>query len=253
MIKKIIVSFFIISIFHSKAQSNTKFLDKYNKLNFEIGIAYFYGSKTSTIPSSINYRYINYTSPRFGLHYDFLQIRQFNFKIGISTFLLQEIDEHYFSKEETVLDYDIKKRYITTSGDWQFNMPITVEYITYLPKSKLSFNASFIIGYQDYSYGETEFEIGNNNETASFKGEYSRGNNAWHPSTQIGIGMYFPFKKWMLRTNLYYNIMLEKMYEGTFEFRGLRQSPDIDGTYSFSGNSFGIEFSIYLAKRKKKQ
>ena len=188
------------------------------------------------------------------MHYDFLRTDKFNFKIGFSTFLLREIDEIRMDKIETPADFDWIDGLEVFSADWQFNIPITIEYITYLNKSKLTFNTSFMIGYQDFDYAETEYGLINHNtgEHSSFKGYYSRGDDVWHPNAQIGFGMYFPFEKWMLRTNLYYNIMLEKMYEGTFEFRGLRQSSDIDGTYSFSGNSFGIEFSIYLAKKKRK-
>ncbi len=255
MIKNTILIIIIFNIFQIKAQSNAAFFDKYYKLNLELSTGYFYGAKTSELPNTLNYSFKNYMSPRFGLHYDFLRKNNFNFKVGFSVLLLRDIDKIRMDETEIVGNYDFIREGETFSGDWQFNIPITVEYIIPFNKSKLAFNTSYIIGYQNFYYAESGFGVGSyeTDEEATFEGRYSRGDNAFHPSVQIGVGIYFPLKKWMLRTNLYYNVMLEKMYKGTFKFRGLRQSPDIDGTYSFSGNSFGIEFSIYLAKRKKKQ
>lgn len=255
MIKNTILIIIALTAFHIKAQSNTEFLNNYYKLNLEISTGYFYGAKTSKLPSSLNYSFKNYVAPHFGLHYDFLRKGNFNFKVGVSALLLRDIDEIRIDKIELVRDYDFTKKGETFSGDWQFNIPITVEYIIPLNKSKLTFNASYIIGIQNFYYAESGFSVGSDTTggETTFEGVYWRGDNGFHPSAQLGVGMYFPFKKWMLRTNLYYNVMLEKMYEGTFEFRGLRQSPDIDGTYSFSGNSFGIEFSIYLTNKKSKR
>jgi len=247
----ILITLFVVQV---KAQNNTLFLKDYYKFNLELSGGYFYGAKTSKLPSTLSYSFKNYVAPRFGLHYDFLQKGNFNFKVGFSALILRDIDEIRLDEIEQAFDSDITIKTETFSGDWQFNIPITVEYIIPFNKSKLTFNASYIIGIQDFYYAETGYGIGSDatgGET-TFEGVYWRGDNGFHPGAQLGVGMYFPFKKWMLRTNLYYNVMLEKMYKGTFEFRGLRQSPDINGTYSFSGNSFGIELSIYLAKKKKK-
>lgn len=264
MIRNTILILITLNIFQVKAQNNASFLNDYYKFNLEFGGAYFSGAKTTNLPNdgTIYYSFQNYIAPRFGLQYDFLRKKNFNFKVGFTTLLLREKELFHIDKSEVPLNpnyanYDVSSKIETFSGDWQFNIPITLEYILNKNKPKFSINVNYIIGYQNYYYTETDFVFGDFGQTVSegatgFKGTHSRGNNVWHPSAQIGFGMYFPFKKWMLRTNLYYNIMLEKMFEGEYEWKNFQNHPDISGDYSFSGNSFGIEFSIYLAKKNKK-
>lgn len=69
---------------------------------------------------------------------------------------------------------------------------------------------------------------------------------------QLGMGMYFSFEGWMLRVNIFYNHAFQKLYEGEYQFSHLQQSPDFGGTFGSKGNSYGVEFSLYLSKRKNR-
>lgn len=234
----------------------TSFFNDYHKLSFQFGISKYYGAETSKLPTGLTYKFNNYTSPHFGVYYDVLQLTNFNFKIGFSTLLVREIDEIFIDMSQIP---DGNRDFasiieISTDGAWRFNLPITAEYVLKTSFGNLSLNSSFIFGYhQEFGLSEAGYgvKVPENDEFTTFSSVYSRSTAPWYFNTQFGIGMYFPFKKWMLRTNLYYNFALQELYEGDFTFSNLAQSPDTSGEFSFRGDSFGLEFSIYLKKKNK--
>jgi hypothetical protein len=240
------------------AQNPTDFFKDYGKLSFQFGPSKYVGSKTSELPNTLRYKFRDYIAPQFGFYYDVYQTNHFNFKIGLTALLTREIEEFYVNSDELPnFNGDIFFTTETSSdGMFRFNLPLSTEYIVNTSFSKLSFNLGFIIGYQrEYGVTESGFEFGASPEAipTTLESVYSRSNSPWYFNTQFGLGMYFPFNKWMLRTNVFYNLALQDLYTGTFRFTNLDQSPDINGNFNFRGHSFGIEFGIYLAKKSTKQ
>ncbi len=235
---------------------NTQFFNSYHKLSFQFGVSRYFGSDTNPLPPTLELNFINYTSPHFGLYYDILQTKNFNFKVGLSVLLVREIDEYRIDAIE-IPDVDRDYGFIietVSDNSWRFNLPITSEYILNTSLGKLSFNGSLIIGYhQNFgpTFSEYNIKAPQNEEFTSLKSINERQTAPWYANIQFGVGMYFPFEKWMLRTNVYCNFALQDLYNGTFLFSNLEQSPDTSGNFSFRGDSFGIEFSIYLKKKKK--
>lgn len=250
---KQLLFFIILTAFTVQSQSNTDFLNKYHKYSVEIGIGYYYGSEISPLPSSLGFRYQSYIAPKFGVYYDIYRKNQFNIRTGVSAFLLRDIELVRIDASENSADSGMDAKVEFQSAEWQFNIPITVEYLTYLHNSKITFNGSLMIGYENYG-GVAIMTSGVGRiggERTSLTRYTSRGNDVWHPSGQIGVGMYFPYRKWMLRVNLHYTKLFEKMYRGTFVYDNLQTTPDFGGTYGFKGDSFGVDFTVYLAKKSK--
>uniref|UniRef100_UPI004049C77D hypothetical protein n=1 Tax=Gelidibacter sp. TaxID=2018083 RepID=UPI004049C77D len=242
----------------SFCQEPTSFFNDYHKFSFQFGVSRYTGAETTPLPNTLRYTFRNYTSPHLGFYYDIAQTKNFNLKIGISTLLVRDFQEEFIADEETVLDgdYNVYTEIIGgTLDNWRLNLPITAEYIKDFGFGKLTINSSLILGFHEEfgssfsSFGVIDRESGD--ETLILQSTYNRPAAPWYLNGQVGVGMYFPFKGWMLRTNVYYNMAFQKLYEGEFEFTNLEQSPDQSGKFSFNGNSFGIEFSIYLANKKK--
>ncbi len=250
-LKLIILLFCSFSAYNISGQATNIFND-YHKLSFQFGVSRYFGSETSTLPNTLSYEFNNFTSPKFGFYYDILQTEKFNFKIGLSTLLVREIDK-YFIDDSQIPDVDTDYGFtIESNGLWRFNLPITAEYFIPINSNKLIVNSSFIIGYSaDFGETESQYRIKafQNEEFTQLTSVYT--STTWYFNAQLGVGMYFPFEKWMLRVNAYYNFALQDLYEGKFTFSNLAQSPDTSGDISFRGDSFGMEFSIYLKKKKK--
>ena len=252
---KIIILFFCFLSFYEMTSQTTSFFNDYHKLSFQFGVSRYYGAETSNLPSGLIYKFNNFTSPHFGFYYDILQSESFNFKIGISTLLIREIDE-IFIDEAQIPNGNRDFARITElviDGAWRFNLPIITEYLLDTNFGKMSLNSSFITGYhQEFGISEASYgvRVPESQEFTEFNSTYSRSAAPWYFNAQLGIGLYFPFEKWMLRTNLYYNFALQNLYEGNFTFSNLAQSPDTSGNFSFRGDSFGLELSIYLKKKK---
>lgn len=251
---KLIIFILSFSSFYKMTSQTTIFFNDYRKISFQFGASKYSGAETSPIPNTLIYRFNKFTSPHFGFYYDALQTNSFNFKIGLSTLLIREIDEFYIDASE-IPDVDRGYGYtVEGEGTWRFNMPLTAEYFIPTNFGKLMVNSSFIIGYsEEFGITESEYAVKalESEEFTTLSSIYSRSTAPWYFNAQLGVGMYFPFEKWMLRANVYYNFALQDLYDGEFTFSNLAQSPDTSGNFSFRGDSFGIEFSIYLKKKKK--
>jgi hypothetical protein len=236
---------------------NTSFFNDYHKLSFQFGLSKYSGNETSPLPNTLSYRFNNYTSPHFGFYYDALQTDNFNFKVGLSAVLVREIDEFFIDASQIPNEENASRDFgeiLESEGTWRFNLPITAEYFVPTNSSNLIVNGSLILGYSE-EFGNTENEyavrVQESEDFTKLNSIYSRNTAPWYFNAQFGIGMYFPFEKWMLRANIYYNFALQNIYDGTFTFSNLAQSPDTSGDISFRGDSFGMEFSVYLKKKKK--
>lgn len=237
----------------ASSQSRSVF-DNYHKLSLQFGVSRYIGSKTSNIPETLNYEFREYTAPMFGLNYDVFQLDKFNFKTGITALLVRNYIEYGIKNEDIPSVDEDRLFYLEGTGSWRISTPLTTEYLIGTGKNKFTMNTSFIIGYSQ-EFGDTisEYGIKNDNEEEFTTAEsiYKRHTAPWYFNVQAGVGMYFPFEKWMLRANVYYNFALQDLYNGEFQFSNLAQSPDTSGNFSFRGDSFGVEFSIYLKKKKK--
>lgn len=234
---------------------NSDFLKNYYPISLKFGLSQFTGVENSHYRKDLYYNFNNFISPVVGLEYDFLKFNNFNFKTGLSATLIKENQKLLFSQKETGFGYDLDERIkVTTNGMWRLSVPLTTEYLIDTKIGILSLNASFIVGYHN-EFGEGFIEYDNatieGEQRLNYKNVYSRYSAPWYFNGQIGVGMYFPFDGWMLRTNIFYNQAFQKLYEGDYQFTHLQQSTDFGGTFGFKGNSYGIEFSIYLAKKKK--
>ena len=255
--KKIILFVFVTfaSILQLSAQNSTSFFERYRKINFQFGVSRYTGAETTPLPNTLQYNLKEFTSVELGFNYDIYKKKNFNVKIGITALLIRDIEEFRIDKNEipdVERDVDL---YVEGTGSWRLNLPIIAEYLSKTSIGNLSFNGGLILGFsEEFGLTESQFSIRSfsQEEFTTIDALYSRSTAPWYANAQFGVGMYFPFEGWMLRTNLYYNFALQELYEGTFEFKNLEQSPDTSGTFSFRGNSFGIEFSVYLAKKKKK-
>ncbi|RYH73435.1 hypothetical protein EVU94_09585 [Flavobacteriaceae bacterium 144Ye] len=250
-----IIVMFFLAISTVFSQNNTAFFNDYYKLSFQFGVSRYTGAETTPLPSTLIYKFRNYTSPHFGFYYDVLQTDNWNFKIGVSSLLVRNFEEYKIDNSEIPnVDRDLHL-YVEGSGTWRFNLPVIGEYIMNTKIGKLNFNGGLILGYSEEfgsTFSQHNIRADSSSEYTSATAVYSRSTAPWYLNGQVGVGMYFPFKGWMLRTNVYYNMAFQKLYEGDFEFTNLEQSPDQSGKFSFKGNSFGIEFSIYLANKNKK-
>ncbi|WP_179349304.1 hypothetical protein [Winogradskyella pacifica] len=250
----ILIGFLLVS-FLTYSQTTSLFND-YHKLSFQFGLSRYTGSETTALPNTLTYKLNNFSSPHFGFYYDILQTKKFNFKVGISALLIREIVEFRIDANEIPNvneDFGYTIEYIT-DGSWRFNLPIVTEYLINTSFGKISVNGGAIIGCnQEFGETETEYHIKapQNQEFTTLNSIYSRSSSPWYANAQFGVGMYFPFEKWMLRTNVYYNVALQDLYNSEFTFSNLAQSPDTSGNFSFRGDSFGMELSIYLKKKKK--
>ncbi len=248
----IIFNLFFINFSYS--QEPTSFFNDYHKLSFQFGVSRYTGAENTPLPSTLIYKFRDYTSHHFGFYYDVLQTDNFNFKIGISALLVRNFEEYKIDNIEIPnVDRNLHL-YVEGAGTWRFNLPVIGEYIMDTKIGKLNFNGGLILGYSEEfgsTFSQHNIRADSSAEFTSATAIYSRSTAPWYLNGQIGVGMYFPFKGWMLRTNVYYNMAFQKLYEGDFEFTNLEQSPDQSGKFSFKGNSFGIEFSIYLANKKK--
>ena len=257
--KYLIILVFYLESLNVTSQNDslpTSFFNEYSKFSVHLGVSKYVGSETSELPSTLEYRLKEFISPVLGIDYDIFQKNNFNFKLGLNLTLMRDIEWIYLSQSETGYAFDyISFSETSTDGQWRLSLPITTEYILNSGKNKISFNSSLIIGYhKSDGLGYSEFgTVTEDDRIVQLESTYGQKTAPWYFNGQVGVGMYFPFKGWMLRTNVYYNLAFQKLYEGEFEFKNLQQSPDTSGKLSFKGNSFGIEFSIYLAKKKKKQ
>ena len=245
----------MLSLQLASAQHNSDFLKNYYNLSLKVGISQFTGVENSGLPSTLDYNFRNFVSPVVGLDYDIFQLQNFNIKTGLHATLIKENQKLFFSQYETGFAYDLEEKIkITTNGMWRLSIPLTAEYLIDTSIGTLTLNGSFIIGYHN-EVGEAYVEYDNSTiegeQRLNYKSIYSRASAPWYFNGQIGAGMYFPFNGWMLRTNVFYNHAFQKLYEGEFQFTHMLQSPDITGTLGFKGNSYGIEFSLYLPKRNK--
>ena len=256
--KKLISLFlvFFACLTSSLGQNNTIFFNDYRKISLQFGVSRYTGAETTPLPNTLKYKYKDYTSTHFGFYCDIIQTTRFNFKVGLSTLLVRDFRE--FKMDETEIpdvDRDVDL-YVEGAGSWRLNLPIIAEYMKTTKVGILTFNGGLIVGYsEEFGPSITKHSIRANSDSefTSSEAVYSRSTSPWYLNGQLGVGMYFPFKGWMLRTNLFYNFALQELYEGTFEFKNLQQSPDTSGDFSFRGNSFGIEFSVYLAMKNKNQ
>lgn len=232
--------------------------DDYYKLNLTFNGSRYIGGERSSLPNTLNYEFTNFTSPTIGLAYDIYRHKNFNFRIGISTTLIREKDKFFIDQLEYqngTGDISLETETIT-DGQWRVNLPVTGEYLIPLGKSiLLTINTSIILGFHE-EFGDADFlfEVGGEtSEVTSLAVNYSRSTAPWYLNGRLGFGAYFPFNGWMLRTNLFYNRAFQELYEGTFVFNNTQQSGNVNGDVSFRGDSFGIEFSIYLAKKISKK
>ena len=246
--------FFNINLLFS--QETTTFFNDYNKLSFQFGVSRYTGAETTPLPPTLDYKFRNYTSPHLGFYYDVLQTNTFNFKVGLSALLVREYIEYKMEEDELPNINRSIHLYVEGAGTIRVNLPITMEYIIDSNIGKLNLNGGLIVGFNEeysYTFDQHNIRANSSSEFTSATSVFERKTAPWYLNGQLGVGMYFPFKGFMLRTNIYYNMAFQKLYEGEFEFTNLEQSPDTSGKFSFKGNSYGIEFSIYLAKKKKKQ
>lgn len=252
-LKPVFLFLLVCSVYSIHGQ-NTAFFNDYHKLSFQFGFSRYTGSETTTLPSTLINKFRDYTSPHFGFYYDAVQTTNFNFKIGVSALLVREFREYKIDINEIPNGDRGIHYYNEGAGTLRINLPIMGEYIIDTKIGKLNFNGGIILGYSEEfgsTFSQYRIRVPSSEEFTTATAIYSRGTAPWYLNGQIGVGMYFPFKGWMLRTNVYYNMAFQKLYEGQFEFANLEQSPDTSGNFSFKGDSFGIEFSIYLKKKKK--
>lgn len=250
------VLLFTIGFINPVSSQNTEFMEDYSAISIKVGLSRYIGIYNSHYRSDLYYNFDNFTTPVVGMEYDFLRWNNFNFKTGLFATYIMEKEKLFFSQEETDFGYDLEEWIITTTeGMWRLSVPLTAEYLWRTEFGTLTFNTGFILGYHN-EFGEafTEYDTATTDgeQRLNYKSVYSRYSEPWYFNGQIGVGIYFPFKGWMLRTNFFYNQAFQKLYEGEYEFTHLLKSPDFKGTYGFKGNSYGVEMSIYFGKGKKK-
>ena len=190
---------------------NSDFLKNYFPISLKLGVSQFTGIENSHYREDLYYNFNNFISPVVGLEYDFLKLDNFNFKTGLYATLIKENDKYFFSQQETGFGYDLEGRIkVTTDGMFRLSVPITSEYLIPTKIGILTLNASFIMGYHnEFGEGFTEYDTAtiDGEQRLNYKNVYSRYSAPWYFNGQIGVGMYFPFDRWMLRTNIFSKIV----------------------------------------------
>jgi hypothetical protein len=245
-------------IYIGYTQNNTDFFKKYSKLSLTIGYDRF-NAKTELTPTipGLTYRYMPYNTGHFGLNYDVLQTKKFNFKVGITAVRHREIER--VSMDNSLISFDVPGGFEMTTetsydflGIWQIDVPLTAEYLFSLNKTiKLSIGSSLVIGFQDDGGGEGGFGIEDEDLSTDFFYTMVRPGDPLYFNARLETGFYFTLDKLMIKTNFFYNYAFQNLYEGNYLLYNAT-IPDVKGTYKEKGNYFGAEISIYLLKRKKK-
>lgn len=139
-------------------------------------------------------------------------------------------------------------------------IPLNVEYKKKIAKS-MYFNVNAGINFNlirdstnEYNYRIITEEMGEIIEVREIFISYQ---NTLDQFIQFGgtlsAGFYFPFKNWMLQTNIIYNKNFQNLWEGEYQFGNLFVSEPTRGDYIVSGDYLGLSTTFYFKKRTKKK
>ena len=101
---------------------------------------------------------------------------------------------------------------------------------------------------------EEEGEYGLGNRELFYYSVFTKSpKNSIQASIIIGAGVSIKRKKYLIRTDLLYNINTQNNVEGRYKYRNLLVTPDSEGSYTLSGNYLALMLNVHLPSSKKNQ
>ena len=189
-------------------------------------------------------------SVQLAFRFHFNHAKAFSFNTGLIFTWIPLVQYSFTLKEEDVFVND--DRFFNSDGfsDSYVLIPLNLEYKLRAGKNlylNLNSGVSFSVRGGFTAHDEHGIRIGQESLFKPFNFNYRSSN--FYFNAQVSTGLYIIFDKFMLRTNVLYNKSFQDIQKGEYEFSGLRVSSSETGSFSFSGDYFGISTTVYF-KRK---
>ena len=194
-------------------------------------------------------------SYNIGLNYDFLKRKKWLFSTGLWASLEPRFksrlnfDKNDFEKTDTNTFLNSETK-ILNFYTHSFSLPLFVRY-----KMPLSQHSIFypIMGVKTKFFLEEDGEYGLGSPELFYYSVFTKPpKNSIQASIILGAGVSIKRKKYLIRTDLLYNINTQNSIEGRYEYRNLLVTPDSDGSYVLSGNYWALMLSIHLPSKRNR-
>jgi len=255
-IKLIAMSFMLIAILKIEslsAQIAENLYKNYHKWGLIIQYNIFDATNiTPTNNPNINYEIFKNKLYALGIVYNFYQYKNWNFKAELQLQWYGHHDGIRILESENIASFDFDREYFTEHDKMGY-LPITTEYML-LSKGNFGFSFGGGIGLTYYWHydisGSSGLAI---NDTVVFEAFEREDYPLFYFSSHIQASIYFKREKFMLQTSLVYKKSYTSFKTGTYEFKNLKASSDINGIFDQSGNFLGISATIYPKKTLKRK
>ena len=240
----------VVFLSTSLSAQNIDVFEKYHKLGLVFQYNNFEAANVAPTNNNNNINYQIFKSKVFalGIAYNFHQYKNWNFKAELQLQWFGNNDGITILESENIANID----YISSSStehDKMGYLPVTAEYMLFKTDS-FSFGIGVGIGLTYYWHydlsGSSGLAI---NDVVLFEAFQREDYPLFYFSNHIQASMYFRLKSFMLQASVVYKKNLGDAFtEGHYEFKNLKQSPDIRGDFEQSGDFLGLSLTIYPKK-----
>ena len=228
---------------------------RYQKLGWMISPVLYNKAKSTLTSGTKVPQHQAIRSYNIGFNYDFLKRKKWLFSTGLWASLEPNFksrlnfDENDFKRTDTNAFLNSETKFINFSTH-SYSLPLLARYQIPLSQHSsyypiMGVKAKFLL--QD----RREYYVSANDNDYYYKISRKSPKNSLQASILLGAGVSIKRKKYLIRTDLIYNINTQNSLEGWYEYRNLLVTPDSDGSYVLSGNYWALMLTIHLPSKKK--
>lgn len=203
---------------------------------------------TPTNNSNVNYELFKNKLFAVGISYNFYQHKNWNVKGELQLQWYGHHDGITILEPENIANFDYLDE-SSTEHDKMGYLPITAEHI-FLNTNNFSFSIGGGLGLTYYWHYDISGSSGLSiNDIVVFEAFEREDYPLFYFSNHIQASIYFKRKSFMLQTSLIYKKSYSSFKTGTYEFKNLKVSSDINATFDQSGSFSGIAITFYPKKK----
>ncbi len=199
---------------------------------------------------TVNYDLLSYVSAQYGIAFNVLQSKKWNFKIGLVLKDKKEKVAFNFTQEQTGGNVNYIYTETVSGDDTMWSFPLIAEYIVPISnKVKWIIAPNFTVSYyKDFGgYG-----LNSREGTRIWNFIDNRSKKWFHSSAEISTGFYFLFKHIMLQPEIRYSKSFNTLKSGSYTTENYRTNPSSStGTFTQNGDYWGFSLTIYVKKKGK--
>ena len=251
-LKLIAMSLGLIAVLNTEkmsAQNPENLYKNYHKWGLIVQYNIFDAANiTPTNNPNVNYELYKNKLFALGIAYNFYQYKNWNLKAELQLQWYGHHDGLTILEPENIADFNYLDE-TTISHDKMGYLPLTAQYV-FLNKKKFSLSIGGGLGLTYYWHYDVSGSSGLAiNDTVVFEAFEREDYPLFYFSNHLQTSVYFKSKSFMIQTSLIYKKSYSSFETGTYEFKNLKSSPDINGEFNQSGDFLGISLTFYPKKK----